>query len=136
MIKGLVIILTLLLIGCSKKSEPIVKKDVNLTTPVQCMALNELGIEKNFIKKLHSLYAFDEHCDLKLTLKYKKNIVCNSPYNPNRKNVSQFPKSFLNLELRRGFKIEYSYYIDLYNNVDEGDIEDAMLRLKKDLEVL
>jgi len=134
MIKRLILI-ALLLMGCSKKSEPIVKKDADLAAPVQCMALNELGIEKNFIKKLHSLYAFDERCDLKLTLKYKKDIVCNSPYNPNKKNVSQFPKSFLSLELRRGFKTEYSYYIDLYSNVDEEDIEDAMLRLKKDLEV-
>jgi len=134
MIRSLILI-ALLLMGCSKKSEPIVKKDADLTTPVQCMALNELGIEKNFIKKLHSLYAFGECCNLKLTLKYKKDIVCNSPYDPNRKNVSQFPKSFLNLELRRGFKTEYSYYIDLYSNVNEEDIEDAMLRLKKDLEV-
>ncbi len=122
-----------MMIGCSKKSEPLIKKDANLSTPIMCMSLNELAIEKSFIDKLHTLYTFDKDCDLKLTVKYKKDIVCNSPYNSNGKSVSQFPKSFLKLELRRGFNIVYSYYIDLYNNVDIDDVEDAFKRVEKDL---
>ncbi len=133
MIKHVLMVLALLLMGCNKKSEPLINKDANLSTPIACMSLNECGMEKNFIKKLHILYAFDTQCDLKLSMKYKKDIVCNSPYNPNSKNTSQFPKSFLQLELRKGFKVVYSYYIDLYSNVDEEDVEDAFERLKKDL---
>jgi len=119
--------------GCGKKSEALIKQDVNLSTPIACISLNEFAIEKNFIETLHTLYAFDKHCDLKLTVKYKKDIVCNSPYNPNSKNTSQFPKSFLNLELRKGLNVVYSYYIDLYNNVDEEDVTDAFKRVMKDL---
>lgn len=122
-----------MIMGCTPKSEPIIKKDANLSTPIKCLSLNEFGIEKSFIKKLHTLYAFENKCDLKLTIKYKRDIVCNSPYNPNRKNTSQFPKSFLNMEIRRGFKVSYSYYIDLYSNVDEEDIENAFKQLKRDL---
>jgi len=121
------------LLACEKKSTPIIKIDSHLTTPIQCMALNTIGIEKPFVGEIQSLYAFDTHCDLKLTMQYKKDIVCNSPYNPNMKNVSQFPKSFLHFELRKGFSVQYSYYIDLYSNVDEEDIERAFLRLKKEL---
>lgn len=121
------------LLACEKKSDPTVKIDTHLSTPIHCMALNTVGIEKSFVDKMQSLYTFDRHCDLKLTMKYKKDIVCNSPYNPNMKNVSQFPKSFLHFELRKGFSVVYSYYIDLYSNVDEEDIERAFLRLKKEL---
>ncbi len=121
------------LLACEKKSDPTINIDTQLTTPIQCMALNTIGIEKPFVAKMQSLYAFNTYCDLKLIMKYKKDIVCNSPYNPNMKNVSQFPKSFLHFELRKGFKVLYSYYIDLYSNVDEEDIESAFSILKKDL---
>lgn len=131
--KNIVIMLALLLMGCNKKSEPLIKIDTKVSTPIACMSLNEFEIDKSFSEKLHTLYTFDTHCDLKLSMKYKKDIVCNSPYNPNSKNTSQFPKSFLKLELRRGLKVIYSYYIDLYGNVDEKDIEDAFERLKRDL---
>ena len=133
MIKTIVIVSALILMGCSKKSEAIIKKDANLSMPISCMALNEFALDKNFIEKLHTLYAFDRQCDLKLSMKYKKDIVCNSPYNPNSKNTSQFPKSFLQLELRQGLNVVYSYYIDLYNNVDEEDVTDAFKRVTKDL---
>jgi len=131
--KTIFLIVVFMMMGCSKKSEPLINKDANLSTPVLCMSLNEMMIDKAFIKKLHSLYTFDKNCDLKLNLKYKKDIVCNSSYNANEKSVSQFPKSFLKLELRRGLKVVYSYYIDLYDNVDKEDVEHAFVRLKKDL---
>jgi len=133
MIKNVVMVLALFFMGCNKKSEPLINKEANLSSPIACMSLNEFEIDKSFSEKLHTLYTFDTHCDLKLSIKYKKDIVCNSPYNPNSKNTSQFPKSFLNMELRRGLKVMYSYYIDLYSNVDEEDVEDAFKRLKRDL---
>jgi len=133
MMRFILVLSIFFLVACEKKSDPTTIIDSHLTTPIQCMALNTIGIEKPFVNKLQVLYTFDNRCDLKLTMKYKKDIVCNSPYNPNMKNVAQFPKSFLHLELRKGFKVLYSYYIDLYSNVDEEDIESAFLMLKKAL---
>jgi len=37
------------------------------------------------------------------------------------KTTGKFPKSYLKFELRDGMTIVYSYYIDLYNNVDRED---------------
>ncbi len=125
--------LMLIYVGCNERSTPIVKVDSNLSKPIQCMALDGIGVEKKFSNRLNQLYNFTSNCPLKLSIKYKKDIVCNSPYNPNQKNVSKFPKSFLNIELREGFDIKYSYYVDLYSNVDEEDIEEGFLRVTKDL---
>jgi len=47
--------------------------------------------------------------------------------------LGKFPRSFLKLEVRKGFRIEYSYYIDLLNNVESDDVEEGFLRLKKDI---
>lgn len=44
-----------------------------------------------------------------------------------------FPISFLKLELRDGSELKYTYYIDLYSNIDKTDIKDAFLKLKTDL---
>ncbi|MCF6245649.1 MAG: hypothetical protein L3J43_11525 [Sulfurovum sp.] len=126
-------LLVFLIIGCGKKSEPIIKTDMNMTTPIKCITLNTLSMEKPFVAKLQSLYLFDTRCDVKLYVTYKKDIVCNSPYNAGIKNTSSFPKSFLKLELKKGFKVIYSYYIDLYSNVDIDDIVDAFLSMKKEL---
>ena len=130
--KVILILLLIFLYGCTPKSKPVISKDANLSN-IKCIALNTIGVSKPFVSTLNSLYHFDNSCNLKLYITYKKDIVCNSPYNPNRKNVSEFPKSFLNLELKNGFKTEYSYYIDLYSNVDKNDVKSAFLKLKKDL---
>jgi hypothetical protein len=49
------------------------------------------------------------------------------------KNMGKFPKSFIKIELREGMKLQYSYYVDLFSNVDEDDVEEGFERLKKDL---
>ncbi len=133
MIKIIIFGLLFMFVGCNEKSKPIVKVDSNLSKPIECMALNTIGVDKEFIHKLNQLYSFSSNCPLKLSINYKKDIICNSPYNPNQKNVSKFPKSFLNMELREGFDVKYSYYVDLYSNVDKEDIEEGFLRLKRDL---
>lgn len=133
-IKSILLSLILLLfIGCNEKSKPIITVDKNLSTPIKCMALNSLGMDKEFINSINRLYDFNKSCPLKLSISYKKDIVCNSPYNPNIKNVSRFPKSFLKIELREGLKVKYSYYVDLYSNVDDEDIEEGFLNLKNTL---
>ncbi|SFZ98297.1 hypothetical protein MNB_SV-5-1810 [hydrothermal vent metagenome] len=47
--------------------------------------------------------------------------------------MGDFPKSYIKLKLRKGLKLQYTYYRDLYSNVDEDDLKDGFERLKKDL---
>jgi len=56
-----------------------------------------------------------------------------SGYNASGQSLGKFPKSFLKLEVRKGFTMEYSYYIDLLNNVDSDDVEEGFATLKKDI---
>ena len=120
-------------VACEEKSVPKVTVDSTLDLPITCMKLNDLGDEKILLNRLNKLYTFTNTCPLTLTLSSKKDIVCNSTNNMMSKNMGKFPKSFLKLELRQGMRLQYSYYIDLYSNVDEGDVEEGFERLKKDL---
>jgi len=120
-------------VGCQEKAKPVVRQSGTLQTPISCMALNPLEGDRALMATLKSQYAFTEDCPYKLTLSYKKDIVCNSSYNAMSKNMGKFPKSFVKLELRRGMGVVYSYYVDLYSNVDEEDVIEGFTRLKKDL---
>ena len=127
------LLLLFLFSACQEKAKPVIRKSSTLKTPVTCMKINLLADDKELTDKLRLLYSFDDNCPLDLTLSYKKDIVCNSSYNAVSKNMGKFPKSFLKLELRRGMKVVYSYYVDLYSNVDEEDVEEGFLQLKSDL---
>jgi len=124
----------LLLTACEEKSKPNITINPNLQLPIKCIKLNTL--ESEFKNKLEELYTFDNKCDLTLTLSSKKDIVCNSPQNIMLKTSGKFPKSYLRLKLRKGMEVEYTYYIDLYSNVDEDDIEIAFNKLKQDLKIM
>ncbi len=121
------------LMACQERVKPVVHKSDKLSTPISCMALNSLSEDQALIAVLRRQYNFDERCPLKLTLSYKKDIVCNSSYNAINKNMGKFPKSFLKLELRHGMEIVYSYYVDLYSNINQEDVAEGFTRLKKDL---
>ena len=120
-------------VACEEKAKPKVTIDSDLALPITCMKLNILGDDKVLVNSLNNLYTFDKHCSLTLTLSSKKDIVCNSTVNMMSKNMGKYPKSFVKLELREGMKIKYSYYLDLYSNVDEDDVEEGFEQLKKDL---
>ena len=119
--------------ACQEKAKPRVTMGSDLERPIPCMKLNTLADDKELLMHLEKLYAFNDSCALTLTLSSKKDIVCNSTNNMMSKNMGKFPKSFVKLELREGMKVEYSYYVDLYSNVDEDDVEEGFKRLKKDL---
>jgi len=78
-------------------------------------------------------YRFDPTCPLQLTITYKNGITCNSTFNVQTKAVNGFPSSYLNMELREGFSLKYSYYIDLDENVTAKDLEKGFERMKEDL---
>jgi len=130
-----IFLLTFLLLfsACQEKAKPVIKKHSTLQTPIGCMKLNRLLGDEPLTEYLATLYAFDDTCPLVLNLSYKKDIVCNSSYNAMNKNMGKFPKSFVKLELRQGMTLAYSYYVDLYSNVDEEDVEEGFKQLKKDL---
>jgi len=130
--KYLYLFAILFLIGCEERSIANVTISSKLSLPISCMKLNVMSEESELTDKLKELYTFDENCDLTLTLSSKKDIVCNSPQNVMLKTSGKFPKSYLKMVVRRGMNIEYSYYIDLYSNVDEDDVEEGFKRLKQD----
>ncbi len=120
-------------VACEEKAKPRVTISSDLKRPISCMKLNKLADDKELLSHLEKLYTFTDNCPLTLTLSSKKDIVCNSTNNMMSKNMGKFPKSFVKLELRKGMKLQYSYYVDLYSNVDEDDVEEGFERLKKDL---
>ena len=131
--KYLYFTLLLFFVACEEKAKPTVIISSDLKRPISCMKFNRLSGDKEFLSSLEKLYDFNQSCPFVLTLSSKKDIVCNSTNNVMSKNMGKFPKSFLKLELRKGLKVEYSYYVDLYSNVDEDDVKEGFERLKKDL---
>ena len=133
-IKNLIpLIITLsLLTSCQERAEPIIKKS-SVTTPIPCLKLSTLQRKSELTKNLQELYPFKKSCDYTLTLSYKKDILCNSSYNVTMKTTGKFPKSFLKLEVHEGLTSIYSYYIDLYSNVENDDVVEGFQQLKRDL---
>ena len=82
---------------------------------------------------LTKLYKFSKECPYTLELSYKSNIVCHSPYNVPLKVNSNFPSAYIKLEVRKGYKLEYSYYKDLTHKANLTDLKDAFDRLKSDI---
>ena len=132
-IKQIILIAIVLLLGaCEEKSKPIIIKNPNAQIPISCMKLDSL--EKNeLINQLETLYNFTPNCNYTLSLKFKKDIVCNSTQNVGMKSMGKFPQSFLQLEVREGLKPIYSYYIDLYHNANIDDVKIGFMRLNKDI---
>ncbi len=80
-------------------------------------------------KKLTELYSFDESCAIKLEVSLQRGIVCNSNQNSDKKALSNFPTSYLRMQVSKNRQLFYSYYIDL---IDSASAQDAK-RIKKDL---
>ena len=133
MSKILLLSLLLLLTACQEKMKPIVIKNSSLETPISCLNLNILDQEDDLVNQLNQLYKFKKSCNYRLTLTYKQDIVCNSSYNVGLKSMGKFPKSFLKLEVRKGLNVLYSYYVDLYSNANNDDVEEGFSQLKNDL---
>jgi len=129
----LFLITLLLLTACEEKRKPVISIDTNVQLPLSCLKLSPLESEESFEATLKKRYTFKANCPYQLTLSYKKDIVCNSGYNASGQSLGKFPRSFLKLEVRKGLRVEYSYYIDLLDNVNSDDIEEGFARLRKDI---
>ncbi len=121
-----------LLSGCSDNAQ-INYYDKSLKTKkLKCISYspesnNTLDLE------LSKLYKFNKNCPNRLSLSYKSDIVCHSPYNVASKVNSNFPSAYITLEVRTGFKLRYSYYKDLTGKATISDLKDAFNRLKDDI---
>ena len=123
----------LFLSGCSER--PIVTiYDANITqTPIPCLSLRVSPPDESARKTIAALYPFKAECPYTLTLTTKEEIVCNSFANAPRKAAGNFPSAYLRLELHRGLRLLYSYYVDLTHAPGASDIRKGFERLREDL---
>lgn len=124
-----------LLTGCEDKAIVNIYDKTILNTPVTCMSLNVVPANETITQKMKTLYRFDPKCSLHLNISYKNSIVCNSTYNVQTKSIQGFPTSYLNMEVRQGLSLKYSYYIDLTSEVSGEDLQKGFERIKRDLNI-
>jgi len=119
--------------GCSDSA--IVKIfDKNISkNRVSCMRLVVFPHDELLEQTLNGLYEFTSDCEYRLEVSKKGGIVCNSNQNAPKKTFSNFPSTYLRMDISKGDKRVYSYYIDLLDSVTEDDIESAFSRMKKDI---
>jgi len=89
--------------------------------------------DKILEETLNSLYKFTPDCEYRLEVSKKGGIVCNSNQNAAKKTFSNFPSTYLRMDVSKENKRVYSYYIDLLDSVREDDIKSAFSRMKKDI---
>ncbi len=127
------IVVTLFVSGCDDKAMVNVYDKSILGRPIKCMRLTVTPPDEKIEAAMRKLYRFDQICPMQLTVSYKNGITCNSTFNVQTKSVNGFPSSYLNMELRKGFSLKYSYYIDLMEDVTPKDLEKGFERMKEDL---
>jgi hypothetical protein len=128
------IVALLFLSACSDRHPYVKLYDRNLTaTPPSCLALRVFPPDPSAEKTLRGLYPFRANCPYLLKVTTKEGIVCRSNGNAPAKATSNFPSAYLRLELRRGMRLLYSYYIDLTEEPGPSEVEAAFDRLRRDI---
>lgn len=120
-------------VGCGDDALVTVYDKTLLQEPAKCLSLYVTPPNDMIETTLKRLYHFDEDCPLHLQVSYKNGIRCNSTFNVQSKAIGGFPSSYLNMELRKGFALQYSYYIDLKEDVTPRDLEKGFEKIKEDL---
>lgn len=118
--------------GCGEKPVTKVYKAAS-ERPITCLGLSVFPPDERLERAMKPLYPFRNDCPVVLEIRHKENICCNSTQNVQQKTLSNFPHHFLRLDLRRGMRPLYSYYIDLDRPADADDAKTAFDRLKEDL---
>ncbi len=101
--------------------------------PPRCLTLQIYPSDGPIASALRRAYRFDPSCPYRLEVSGKSNIHCTSNQNSDRKALSAFPSSFLRMEIRRGMRLLYSYYIDLTRPAGADDALRAFDRIRQDL---
>ena len=119
--------------GCSDGAiVKIFDKDIR-TDKIPCMRLVVFPPDKLLENRLNNLYNFTPDCDYRLEVSKKSAIVCNSNQNAAKKTLTNFPSTYLRMDLSKENRKIYSYYIDLLDNVSEDDVKSAFSRMKEDI---
>jgi hypothetical protein len=100
---------------------------------IPCLKLQVFPPDPAAKQAIGKLYSFAEECPYTLQLSTKSGIHCNSNANAPSKTLSNFPSAYLRMELRRGMKLLYSYYIDLTAAPTAEDIAKGFKRMQEDL---
>ena len=127
------IIVSVLQTGCGDKAQRHLYDKSYKSGSVSCMRLQVTPYDKKMESILRQYYNFSTKCPYVLQVEHKNGIICNSSYNAPQKALTNFPNSYLKLELHKGLSLLYSYYIDLDHKPDESDISEGMDRLERDL---
>lgn len=125
---------TLLLMGCDKKIINIYEPSI-VDQKIECMSLTLFPPSDAIESKMKTLYSFQKECSYELYIQYKNCITCNSNFNIQEKSTQGMPSSYLNMTIKHKSKPQYSYYIDLYQNVNNGDLEKGFAQLSRDLKL-
>ena len=90
-------------------NKELLKQDIN------CLKLKIEPYSKDIYNSSKKLYKFtsDNTCKNSLKIRYKSNIVCNSPYSTNKSY-----HSFIELSLSKDNKVYYSVDKDLKDNIN------------------
>ena len=136
MIKNIVyMMLVIIFNSCSDNAMVTVYDKKVFQENVTCLHLVVFPPDEKITTTLKSLYSFQESCDFSLNISKKSGITCNSTHNVDKKVLSSFPSSYLNMSLYKKGSLVYSYYIDLENGVNESDLKDGFARVKEDLQL-
>ncbi len=127
-------VLISLFIGCDDKSVSTLYDKSYTKNSIPCLKLSIYPRNKKMEKTLRRLYPFKQRCEYLLLVSYKAGIVCNSNQNAPRKTLSNFPNSYLRMEINRNMNdLIYSYYIDLNDKVSKDDIQNGFKNIKDNL---
>lgn len=89
--------------------------------------------DKVLEQTLSSLYEFTPNCEYRLEVSKKGGIVCNSNQNAAKKALSNFPSTYLRMDVSKENRVVYSYYIDLLDTISNDDVKNAFLRVERDI---
>lgn len=122
--------------GCTDKSISKLNDKSYKNKIIPCLKLSILPKNSVMEKTFKNLYPFKEKCQYQFIVSYKANIVCNSNQNAARKTLSNFPNSFLRIEVKKNINHPiYSYYIDLNDDVKKGDLIKGFENIDKNLKI-
>jgi len=122
-----------MLSGCSDNAMVTTYDKQIINEKIPCMRLVVFPPDNEIQKTLEVMYSFKKECNFTLNVSNKGGITCNSTQNATNRALSNFPSSYLKIELKKESSLLYSYYIDLKSDVKESDIKNAFNRIKNDL---
>jgi hypothetical protein len=132
----MVLVMLFIVNGCGDRSVVIIYDRNSTGKSLPCLRLNFFPPDPENERIMNRFYAFSEDCPYTLEVSTKSGIHCNSTTNVPDKTTSNFPTAYLRLEVRRGMKLIYSYYIDLTDTPGPKELQKGFERLQQDLKPL